>query len=102
MKITFFAGFFMMATLVATALPGSVVVGNVRVQLLSGSLVRLELRGPTGFEDRNTFHVLNRNWPGIEFSTNVEAGEIVIKTPDYLVHVPENAMSLAGIRVESP
>jgi alpha-glucosidase (family GH31 glycosyl hydrolase) len=102
MTIAFFAGFLMMATFGAAALPCSVVVGNVRVQLLSGSLVRLELRGPAGFEDRNTFHVLNRNWPGIEFSTNMEAGQIVIKTSDYLVHVPENAMSLAGVSIESP
>ncbi|MGH7989792.1 MAG: TIM-barrel domain-containing protein, partial [Limisphaerales bacterium] len=101
-KVKFVTGFFMMATLAATAAPDNVVVGNVRVQLLSGSLVRLELRGPEGFENRKTFHVLNRNWPGISFSTNVEAAELVIKTPDYFVRVPQNAMSLTGIRVESP
>jgi hypothetical protein len=101
-RIGFFAGFFLIATLAATAAPNSIVVGNVRVQLLSASLVRLELRGPAGFEDRNTFHVLDRNWPGIKFSTNAEAAEIVIKTPDFFVRVPQNAMSLAGVRVESP
>jgi hypothetical protein len=101
-RIGFFAGFFLIATFAATAAPNSIVVGNVRVQLLSGSLVRLELRGPAGFEDRNTFHVLDRSWPGIKFSTNAEAAEIVIKTPDYSVRVPQNAMSLAGARVESP
>jgi alpha-glucosidase (family GH31 glycosyl hydrolase) len=101
-RIGFFPGIFLIATLAATASPESVVVGNVRVQLLSGSLVRFELRGPAGFENRNTFHVLNRNWPGIKFSTNVDMAEIVIKTSDYFVRVPQNAMSLAGVRVESP
>jgi hypothetical protein len=78
-KTGFCIGLFFAVAVMATAAPDSVVVGNVRVQLLSGSLVRLELRGPNGFENRNTFHVLNRNWPGISFSTNVEAAEIVIK-----------------------
>ena len=41
-RIGFFAGFFLIATFAATAAPDSIVVGNVRVQLLSGSLVRLE------------------------------------------------------------
>jgi hypothetical protein len=34
-----------------------VIAGSVRVQLLSDSLVRLELKGAEGFEDRNPFHV---------------------------------------------
>jgi hypothetical protein len=29
--------------------PPNVVTGNVRVQLLSGSLLRIELKGPAGF-----------------------------------------------------
>ena len=40
------------------------IVGNVRVQLLSPTLVRLEQKGPKGFEDRKTYTVLNREWPG--------------------------------------
>src|ERR1700744_5227437 len=56
----------------------SFVVGSVRVQLLSSSLVRLEVMGAEGFEDRNTFHVLNRNWPGTSYSSNSISGEVVI------------------------
>ena len=39
----------------------AIIVGSVRVQMLSSSLVRLESAGAEGFEDRNTFHVVNRN-----------------------------------------
>jgi len=48
----------------------AVVVGSVRVQMLSSSLVRLEMEGPEGFEDRTTFHVVNRNWPGTSYTSN--------------------------------
>ncbi len=86
-----------------TAESGSpdIVVGKVRVQLLSGSLVRLELRGPEGFENRATFHVVNRDWPGTAFTTNTNAGDVVISTANYTVRVPQNAKSLDGVRVES-
>ena len=48
----------------ASMRPPNILVGNVRVQLLSDSLLRIELKGPAGFEDRETFHVVNRDWPG--------------------------------------
>jgi len=85
----------------AGAAPANVVVGQVRVELLSDSLVRLELKGREGFEDRTTFHVLDRNWPGTAFTTNVTGGEVVIRAGRYAVRVPDNADSLKGIRVES-
>lgn len=86
---------------IAMAAPTSIVVGNVRVQCLSDSLVRLEWRGPEGFEDRTTFHIVNRNWPGVSCSTVTNGPNIVIKTAGYSVYVPQNAASLAGIRVKS-
>jgi alpha-glucosidase (family GH31 glycosyl hydrolase) len=78
-----------------------IVVGNVRVQLISDSLVRLELRGPEGFENRATFHVVNRNWPGTAFKTNLDAGGVVINTANYTVHVPQNSQSLDNVQVRS-
>ncbi len=80
----------------------SVIVGKVRVQLLSDSLVRLELKGPKGFEDRATFHIVNRDWPGVAFATNTVDGEVVIRTVNYVVCVPQDADSLSGVRIESP
>src|SRR5690242_16058389 len=69
----------------ASTLHDSVVVGDVRAQLLSDSLVRLELRGPEGFENRPTFHVLERKWPGVPFTTVSNASEIIIRAPHYVV-----------------
>lgn len=80
----------------------AVSVASVRVQLLSSNLVRLELKGAEGFEDRNTFHVVDRNWPGISFASNLVSGEVVISTPNYIVHVPKGATSLTGTYVASP
>jgi hypothetical protein len=79
-----------------------IIAGAVRVQLLSDSLVRLELRGPEGFEDRPTFHVLERNWPGVSLTITTNASDILIRSPHYVVRVPANTTSLEGVRVESP
>jgi hypothetical protein len=80
----------------------SVVTGSVRIELLSNSLVRLETAGAEGFEDRTTFHIRNRNWPGTAFSSNLVSGQIVINTANYTVYVPQNATSLSGVYVASP
>ncbi|HKI70076.1 MAG TPA: hypothetical protein VKA67_10835 [Verrucomicrobiae bacterium] len=80
----------------------SVIVGKVRVQLLSRSLVRLESKGAEGFENRVTFHIVNRHWPGVSFTTTYVAGEVLIHTANYEVRVPQNADSLKGVRIESP
>jgi len=80
----------------------SVVVGSVRVQCLSATLVRLEVMGAEGFEDRPTFHVANRNWPGTSLATNLAAGQVHVTTPNYTVHVPAAATSLTGIYLTSP
>jgi hypothetical protein len=80
----------------------SVQEGDVRVQLLSDSLVRLEARGEKGFEERLTFHVVERNWPGVSFQTSTSEDSISIKTRNYTVRVPRNAKNLDGVVVNSP
>jgi hypothetical protein len=85
----------------AGAEPPDFISGNVRVQLLSDSLVRLEWQGAQGFENRQTFHVVNRDWPGAAFTTNTDGNGLVIHAASYVVRVPQNAGSLDGVRVES-
>jgi Glycosyl hydrolases family 31/PA14 domain/Domain of unknown function (DUF5110) len=80
----------------------SVIVGSVRVQCLSGTLVRLEVRGPKGFEERPTFHVVNRDWPGTTVMTNLGAGQVTVVTTNYVVHLPANAASLDGVYLTTP
>lgn len=80
----------------------SVIVGAVRVQMLSGSVVRLESEGAKGFENRNTFHVVNRNWPGTSYTSNLVSSEVILSSTNYVVHVPQGATSLSGTYVTSP
>lgn len=99
--------FFAVATSVLSAGPdlnaaNAFVVGSVRVQCLSDSLARLEVAGPAGFEDRETFHVVNRNWPGTVCDSNLVAGAIWISTTNYVVHVPVGATSLSGVSITTP
>lgn len=75
-------------------------VGNVRVGLLSDTVVRIEQRGAKGFENRKTYLVSNRNdWSVPEHTETVEYGEIVITTANYTVRLPQNATNLNGARV---
>jgi alpha-glucosidase (family GH31 glycosyl hydrolase) len=87
---------------VSNAEPASFTTGNVRVQFLSGSLVRLEAKGPAGFEDRATFHVINRDGSGTVFSVQTNSDGVEIRTENYRVRVPLNAGSLDGVSVMAP
>lgn len=77
----------------------SAVVGQIRVQCLSDTLVRLEQKGPHGFEDRATFNVVNRNWPGSVCASNLVSGEVQLATKNYVVHVSPDAKSLNQVYV---
>ena len=76
------------------------VVGPVRVQPLGPYLVRIETRGPRGFEDRETFTVADRAGEPVAVQEWRGAGETAVATAHYRVVVPENAAGLAGVRVE--
>ncbi|HEX3627362.1 MAG TPA: TIM-barrel domain-containing protein [Verrucomicrobiae bacterium] len=102
MKRIFYLVSFLAFLLLVPHLPAqgnNVIIGNVRVQLLSTNLVRLELKGPEGFEDRPTFHIVNRGWPGAKFTFYTNGNIIEIRTTNYIVYVPEDATSLDGVRV---
>ena len=73
------------------------IVGDVRVQVLSPTLVRIELKGPQGFEDRETFHITERTWPGAAVTRSSSGGFEFIETSDFIVKVPSGAQSLDGI-----
>jgi len=77
----------------------SVTVGNVRVQLLSPTLLRLEEKGSKGFEDRCTFVVVDRDWPGIDHERVKKADGTHIETQTFTVVVPGDGASLVGTKV---
>ena len=71
-------------------LPSYVIVGDMRIELLSDSLVRLEKEGAKGFENRSSFTVQKRSWDKIDFTETKENGYVVIETSKYKVYVPDS------------
>jgi len=71
---------------------------NIRVQLLTKSLFRIELKGKEGFENRKTFTVVNREWPGVGFKEEENDNDKIIKTDDYKIIIPSNK-TLKGIKI---
>lgn len=61
------------------------IIGNVRIQVLSPTLVRIELRGSQGFEDCPIFHVTERNWLGTVVTCSLSEGFELIETADFQV-----------------
>ncbi len=74
-------------------------IGKVRVQVLSDTLARVEAEGPKGYEDRLTYHITNRDWPGARAKRVTEEKITKIVTSNYTVNVPNNATSLNGVYV---
>jgi hypothetical protein len=74
-----------------------VIVGNMRIQALSENLVRIEQRGPNGFEDRNTFTVVDRNWAGETIMMQELDNQTILTTTKCRIVLPKNCRSLAGI-----
>lgn len=71
-------------------MPSTVEIENVRVQLLSDTLVRIEMKGYKGFENRASLNVVNRvNWEKIPYTMQKGNGETVINTEKYSVHIPD-------------
>ncbi len=85
----------------ASSVNASFEIGGVRVQPLGPHLVRIEQRGPAGFEDRETFTVQNRAGDAVAARETRMDGNVRIETANYRVVVPERADTLAGVRVES-
>jgi alpha-glucosidase (family GH31 glycosyl hydrolase) len=76
-----------------------IIIGNVRVQVLSSTLVRLEVKGPKGFEDRSTYFIINRSWPGVDFTRVTADGYEYIQTSEFIVKIPQGATSLNGCTI---
>ena len=74
-----------------TPFEGSYEIGDVRVQLLSDTLVRIEDRTENGmFENRESWIVTNRlAWAGTEGEVVEEGGATKVVTENYTVVVPD-------------
>ena len=84
-------------------LPSFVTEGQVRVELLRDSLVRIEAEGPKGFENRPSFTVEKRTgWDEVAYTETTEDGYHVIATAAYTVYVPLGATGAAGCYITAP
>ena len=84
-----------------TIAQASFTVGEIRIQPLGPHLVRIERRGPKGFEDRETFGIRSRAAGEVEARETREGGIARVETANYRIVLPEGAAGLDGIRVES-
>ena len=75
--------------------------GNVRIQFLSGSLLRVEEKGSQGFESRPTFQVVGRDWLGVSFGVREAAGDLLLTNAAFLVTLPRQADSISQVTVRS-
>eukprot|EP00729_Bicosta_minor_P014065 gene14065-5516_t len=73
------------AALAPVQADSSITVGDIRVTALSSTLVRVEPKGPKGFEDRTTFMVVDReSFAGIPISKKSEtATSTTLSTASY-------------------
>jgi hypothetical protein len=102
LKISFLILFLTSVAMLATetqAVIASAEIGQLRIQALSPTLVRLEVKGPHGFEDRPTFHVVERAWPGAPLQRADSGGEVVLRSGRWSVQVPAQARDLRGVRI---
>lgn len=69
----------------------SSIVGNMRVSMLSPTLVRIEAKGPHGFEDRPTFMALNRSLFPVKITkqTTLTNGSVQLDTQYYSIVLPK-------------
>ena len=70
----------------------TVIQGDLRIQLLSPTLLRIEEKGAKGFEDRASYIVSNReDWDKVAYTLeNVSGGKNIV-TETYTVHIPDGA-----------
>ena len=81
-------------------LPSNVIVGNVRVELLSDTLVRIETKGPKGFENRPSFTVEKRTgWPEVAYTVSSANGTTAIQTDYYTVYLLSDAENADGVYI---
>lgn len=77
---------------------GKIICGNIRVELLSGDIVRIEYGKNGKFLDKNTFFIPNRT--GFTGRVSYTQKENVVCFGEYKLYLPENASSLAGVKLE--
>ena len=77
-----------------------IISGNIRVQLLSGNIIRIEYGKDGKFCNENTFFIPEREQYAdtcVAYSEN----ENLVCFGDYELYIPENAKTLSGVRLNN-
>lgn len=71
------------------------------MQALAPTLVRIEERGPHGFEDRPSFHMVRRDWPGVSLEQRQVADRVELSAEAFRV-VLQGVPAIEGVRIHAP
>lgn len=74
---------------------------NIRVEFLTPNLVRIEQKGPKGFEDRETFNMLRPGWPGANVTRTQDDSDqtTLLSSTSIKVSVKSDPKSLEDVTV---
>ncbi|HOA32130.1 MAG TPA: glycoside hydrolase family 31 protein, partial [Clostridia bacterium] len=74
-------------------------IGDVRIQILSPTVVRIEQKGPKGFEDRNTFHIEQRDWIGASYKKETKGNHVHLSFDEFVIKVRKDAKSIYNVSI---
>ena len=78
-----------------------IIEGDVRVQVLSEDVFRIDLKSSTGFLDDATLQIAGKNdYSGADFSVKTAGDYRVVSIGDYNVYIPLKAKTLNGVYVK--
>ncbi len=74
--------------------------GNLRVQILSDGIIRIEESTNGKFTDENTLIVENRGrFDGERVASDEDGDTVILSTPRFTVNIPKNGATAASVRV---
>ena len=76
-----------------------IVINNVRIQAIGDRIIRIEEKGPNGFEDRSTFHIFQRVKSKLK---SERTGPNDITIGQWKIHVPGDGSTAVGVSVVGP
>ncbi|MFH0880110.1 MAG: TIM-barrel domain-containing protein [Lentisphaerota bacterium] len=79
----------------------SEIIGQIRVQSLGPYLVRIEQKGPMGFEDRQTFTIQDRAVDADGLVVTRDEGHVILSNTHYCITFPEAAEKVEGLLIET-
>lgn len=83
--------------------PFTYVSGNVRVEVLSPTLLRIEQKGPEGWEDRPTFNVVGRTgWSAVKPDIQKANNQTGLNMRSWHVVIPRDAQRVEDVQITDP